>query len=113
MLKNSLSKQYVELMKLTANFRVLLTGTVISQPTPLITAPSKQSDRTHLPPVIYFTYCLRKKQRRVEEYIQTQTIVHFDRGIRSTSVSTTNYPRKNNDDSVRLETSKNPRSKGF
>ena len=28
MLKNSMSKQYTELMKLTANFRVLLTGTV-------------------------------------------------------------------------------------
>jgi len=28
MLKNSLSKQYVQLMKLNANFRVLLTGTV-------------------------------------------------------------------------------------
>ena len=28
MLKNSMSKQYIELMKLTANFRVLLTGTV-------------------------------------------------------------------------------------
>ena len=32
MLKNSMSKQYVELMKLNANFRVLLTGTVPPSP---------------------------------------------------------------------------------
>jgi SNF2 family DNA or RNA helicase len=30
MLKNSMSKQYIQLMKLSANFRVLLTGTVLT-----------------------------------------------------------------------------------
>jgi SNF2 family DNA or RNA helicase len=39
MLKNSMSKQYLELMKLTANFRVLLTGTVPPPPPKLTNVP--------------------------------------------------------------------------
>jgi SNF2 family DNA or RNA helicase len=43
MLKNSMSKQYLELMKLNANFRVLLTGTVLPLSTlqKLTFSPSK------------------------------------------------------------------------
>jgi SWI/SNF-related matrix-associated actin-dependent regulator of chromatin subfamily A containing DEAD/H box 1 len=62
MLKNSMSKQYIELMKLNANFRVLLTGTVFPFPSLLMIASPKQFDRAYFVALFHLANCLYEEQ---------------------------------------------------